>query len=355
MAWTLAQLAQRFEASVAGDAQFEVCGVCALDPGIPDRLGFLADPRHRAALDRSQAGAVVIAPAQAGSFNGNALVARDPALLFARIAALFDDAREISAGVHASAVVDATATVAPSAGIGPMAVIEAGAQVGAGCFIGPHCVVRKGAVIGDGSRLESNVYVGPRCRLGQRAHVLPGAVIGGRGFGLARSPSGWEEVPQLGIVRIGNDVEIGANTCIDRGALDDTVIGDGVKLDNHIQIAHNCRVGDHTAVAACVGIAGSTVIGKRCMIGGAAGIGGHLTIADDVVVLGRAMVTKSLTAAGAYGSGLPVMPVRDWRRLIGKLRRIGLFEGRIGTIEKALKLAPVVPGDEGERDDSDAV
>lgn len=355
MAWTLAQLGQRFDAGVAGDAQFEVHGVCALDPGAPDRLGFLADPRHRAALDRSRAGAVVITPAQAESYGGNALIARDPALLFARIAALFDDALEMRAGVHDSATVESGASVAASAWIGPHAVIESGAKVGADCFIGPHCVVRKGALIGAGSRLEARVYVGPRCRLGARVHVLPGAVIGGRGFGLARGAGGWEEVPQLGVVRIGDDVEIGANTSIDRGALDDTVIGDGVKLDNQIQIAHNCRIGDHTAIAACVGIAGSTVIGKRCMIGGAAGIGGHLTIADDVVVLGRAMVTKSLTAAGAYGSGLPVMPVRDWRRLIGKIRRIGLFEGRIGTIEKALKLAPVVPGDEGERDDSDAV
>ncbi len=355
MKWTLAQLAQRFDAGLVGDSQFEVRGVCTLVPGEPDQLGFLADLRYASALAGSRAGAVVLRQTQADSYVGNALIAADPALLFARIAALFDDAYALQSGVHASAVVDPAAHVVDSAWIGPMAVIEAGARIGKRCFIGPHCLVRADAEIGDDGRLEANVYVGPRCHIGARARILPGAVIGARGLGLVRSDTGWEEVPQLGVVRLGDDVEVGANTCIDRGALDDTVIGNGVKLDNQIQIAHNCRIGAHTAIAACVGIAGSTVIGQRCMIGGAAGIGGHLKIADDVVVLARAMVTKSLPAAGAYGSGLPVMPVREWRRLIGRIRRIGLFEGRVSTIENALKLAPEVPGEEGERNDTDAV
>lgn len=355
MKWTLGQLAQRFDAKVVGDPQFEVCGVCALLPGEVDRLGFLADQRHHAALEMTRAGAVVLRQSQVASYAGDALVTSDPALLFARIAALFDNAYSQKAGVHASAVVDPAAQIAASAWIGPQAVVEAGARIGERCFVGPHCLVRADAEIGDDGRLEANVYIGPRCLVGARAHILPGAVIGARGFGLARSDQGWEEVPQLGVVRLGDDVEVGANTCIDRGALDDTVIEDGVKLDNQIQIAHNCRIGAQTAIAACVGIAGSTVIGRRCMIGGAAGIGGHLKIGDDVVVLARAMVTKSLPAAGAYGSGLPVMPARDWRRLVGRIRRLSVFERRVVNIEKALKLAPGIPGDEGERDDTDAV
>lgn len=353
--WTLGGLAQRFGGEVAGDPQFEVCGVCTLLPGEPNRLGFLADMRHRPALATTRAGAVVLQQAQVAGYAGNALVTTDPALLFARIAALFDDAYARAAGVHASAVIDPAAQVAASAWVGPQAVVEAGARIGERSFVGPHCLVRAGADIGDDCRLEANVYIGPRCRVGARAHLLPGAVIGARGFGLARSDQGWEEVPQLGVVRLGDDVEVGANTCIDRGALDDTVVEDGVKLDNQIQIGHNCQIGAHTAIAACVGIAGSTVIGQRCLIGGAAGIGGHLQIGDDVVVLARAMVTKSLPAAGVYGSGLPVMPVRDWRRLIGRIRRLAVFERRVVNIEKALKLAPDVSGDKGERDNTDAV
>lgn len=355
MKWTLDQLAQRFDAGVVGDPQFDVCGVCALLPGEADRLGFLADQRHHAALQTTRSGAVILRQSQAAGYAGNGLVTSDPALLFARIAALFDDAYEQKAGADASAVIDPAAQIAASAWIGPQAVVEAGVRIGERCFVGPHCVVRADAEIGDNTRLEANVYIGPRCRVGVRGHILPGAVIGARGFGLARSNKGWEEVPQLGVVRLGDDVEVGANTCIDRGALDDTIIEDGVKLDNQIQIAHNCRIGAQTAIAACVGIAGSTVIGKRCLIGGAAGIGGHLQIGDDVVVLARAMVTKSLPSAGAYGSGLPVMPVRDWRRLIGRIRRLSVFERRVANIEKTLKLASDVPGDKGERDDTDAV
>ena len=355
MKWTLGQLAQRFDATVVGDPQFEIHGVCALLPGEADRLGYLADQRHHAALEATRAGAVVLQQSQVADYAGHVLVAADPALLFARVAALFDDAYSQKAGVHASAIVDPAAKVAASAWIGPQAVVEAGARVGERCFIGPHCLVRAGAEIGADGRLEANVYIGPRCFVGARAHILPGAVIGARGFGLVRGQQGWEEVPQLGVVRLGEDVEVGANTCIDRGALNDTVIEDGVKLDNQIQIAHNCRIGAQTAIAACVGIAGSTVIGRRCMIGGAAGIGGHLEIGDDVVVLARAMVTKSLPAAGTYGSGLPVMPVRDWRRLVGRIRRLSIFERRVADMEKTLKLAPAITGDEGERDDTGAV
>lgn len=335
--WSLAQLARRFGAEVAGDPAFEVHGVCALEPGDPAGLGFVADARHVDGLARCGAGALVMSPDHAAAWHGPALISRDPALVFARIARLFDDAEQMMPGRHPTAVIDARAKVHDSASIGAHAVIEDGATIAAGCFIGPGCVVRRGAVIGVGSRLEAQIYIGPRCRLGARGRLLPGAVIGARGFGLVRTASGWEEVPQMGAVCIGDDVEVGAHTSIDRGALDDTVIEEGVKLDNHIQIGHNCRIGAHTAIAACTGIAGSTRIGRRCMIGGAAGIGGHLIIGDDVVVLARAMVTKSLSGPGVYGSGLPVMPVRDWRRLIGRIRRLPNLESRLREIERIVE------------------
>lgn len=337
---TLARLAEQFGAKVSGDPSFEIHGICTLEPGDPHCLGFLADQRYLEALKRSRAGALVLSAEVAADYRGNALISSEPALIFARIATLFDDTYACPPGRHSAAVVEAGATVADSAWIGANTLIEAGACVGERCFIGSGCVIRRNAVIGDDCRLEALIYIGSRCELGARVHVSPGAVIGARGFGLARSEEGWEEMPQVGAVRIGDDVEVGANTCIDRGTLDDTIIGNGVKLDNHIQIAHNCRIGSHTAVAACAGIAGSTEIGKRCMIGGAAKVSGHLRIADDVVIFGDAMVTKSILEAGTYGSGIPAMKAHDWRRMVGRLRRLAGFESRIQKMERRLKIAP---------------
>ena len=350
IAYTLGELAEKFALKLQGDAQLRIAGVCALAPGKPGHLSFCADPRRRAELAGTQAAAVIVSDRDALQFSGNALLAPNPELAFYRIARLFDSSRRFTPGVHPAAVIAPGAAIGAGCWIGPHAVIEDGASVGDECFIGPACVIRRGAVVGPGSRLEANVCLGERCRLGARAQVLPGAVIGGRGFGWVPTPQGWEEKPQLGAVVIGNDVEIGANTTIDRGALEDTVIEDGVKLDNQIQIAHNCRIGEHTAIAACTGIAGSTVIGKRCMIGGGSCITGHISIADDVVILGMAMVTKSLTARGVYGSGSPAQPVREWRKLVSRIRRLGNFEERLKEVEKKLKLEPI-PGDASEPDD----
>jgi UDP-3-O-[3-hydroxymyristoyl] glucosamine N-acyltransferase len=350
IAFTLGELAGRFGLKLQGDAQLRIAGVCSLAPGKPGHLSFCADSKRRAGLAATQAAAVVLRPADAAQYPGNALVDANPELAFFRIAKLFDRSQEFAAGVHPSAVVGAGATVGEGCWIGAQAVIEDGASIGAGCFIGPHCLVRRGAVVGAGSRLEARVYLGERCRLGARAQVLAGAVIGGRGFGWVPTPTGWVEKPQLGIVTVGDDVEIGANTTIDRGALDDTIIGNGVKLDNQIQIAHNCRIGDHTAIAACVGIAGSTVIGRNCLIAGAVGISGHIEIADGVVILAGGMVSNSITSAGVYGSAVPVMPVREYRRMVARQRRMEHLEGRLKAVEKQLKLEPD-PGDPSEHND----
>ncbi|WP_022975360.1 UDP-3-O-(3-hydroxymyristoyl)glucosamine N-acyltransferase [Nevskia ramosa] len=348
---TLAALAERHGLELRGDGAIAIEGVCSLLPGKPGHLGFFANSKLRKQLSDTRAAAVILSARDAAGYVGNALVSTDTALAFGRIAREFDRAEEFVAGRHASASIDPLAQIGDGCGVAAGAVIEADAVIGAGSYIGPNCVIRRGAAIGAGSRLEANVYIGPDCVLGARARLLPGAVIGGRGFGLAPSSAGWIEVPQLGRVIIGDDVEIGANTTIDRGALDDTVIEDGVKLDNQIQIAHNCRIGARTAIAACTGIAGSTTIGRNCMIGGASVIGGHLTIVDNVVVFGYAMVTKSITAPGQYGSGIPAKPAREWRREVARIRRLPKVDERLAAIEQILKMTPVTGEEQGEQGD----
>lgn len=353
--YTLGDLAQRFALELRGDAGTLIAGVCTLAPGKPGAISFLANPKYRSQLAGTAASAVIVGNKDAAEFRGNGLVARDPYLAFARIAQLFDPSREFAPGIATSAVIAPSAQVGEGVYVGANTVVADGARIGAGSFIGPGCVIGKDASIGEGARLVAQVHVGDRVRLGLRCHVQPGAVIGSRGFGNAMGPKGWEEVPQLGSVQVGDDVEIGAGTCIDRGALEDTVIANGVRLDNLIQIAHNCHIGEHTAIAACVGIAGSTRIGARCMIGGAVGISGHLVIGDDVVILGMAMVIKSLPRKGVYGSGVPVAEARDWRKQIARMRRLEHTEARLKALEQQLGIDSkrFNDGDDGGDDDQD--
>lgn len=316
-------------------------------PGHPGRLSFLANPKYRSALADTAASVVVVGGRDAETVRGTALVARDPYLAFARISALFDVQPACVPGIHPTAVVDATARVDPDAEIGPLVVIDAGATIGAGARIAAHSHVGLNVVIGEGTRLEGRNWIGPNCIVGARCRLNAGCVIGARGFGLAPTPDGWEEVPQLGRVVIGDDVEIGANACVDRGAIDDTVIESGAKLDDLVMVAHNCRIGARTAIAAQTGMAGSTTIGARCLIGGAVGISGHLTIGDDVVLLGRSMVTHSLPEKGTYGSGWPVVPAREWRKQVARMRRLDRTEAKIKRLEARLGLESA-PEQEGE-------
>jgi UDP-3-O-[3-hydroxymyristoyl] glucosamine N-acyltransferase len=355
LAPTLGELAQRLKAGmpeleVAGDPATVIRGVCTLSPGEPGCLAFLANPRYRSQLAATRAAAVVLGKRDAAGHAGPALIARDPYLAFARAAALFDRSGDFVAGVHPAAVVAPGVTVPPTSHVAACAVIEPGAVLGASVYVGPNCTIGRDAVIGDHTRLEGNVTVGPRVRVGKRCRLGPGAVLGSRGFGLARGPAGWEEVPQTGTVILGDDVEVGANTTIDRGALGDTVLDNGVKLDNLIQVAHNVHIGAHTAIAAKVAIAGSTRIGARCMIGGCSCITGHITIADDVIVIGFTMVTKSLTEKGQYGSGFPAQPAREWRRGVAGVRRLGRLEERLAELERR---AGIVRGSQGEDDGGD--
>jgi len=352
---TLGELAQRLKAGmpeleVAGDPATVIRGVCTLSPGEPGCLAFLANPRYRPQLAATRAAAVVLSKRDAGGHAGNALVAKDPYLAFARIAALFDRSNDFTPGVHPSAVIAPGVSIPSSSHVGACAVVETGATVGAGAYIGPNCVVGRNVQIGDHTRLDGRVFVGERVQVGRRCRLNAGAVLGSRGFGLARGPAGWEEVPQTGSVILGDDVEVGANTTIDRGALGDTVIENGVKLDNLIQIAHNVRIGAHTAMAAMSGVAGSARIGARCMIGGCSCINGHIEICDDVIIIGFSMVTKSITEKGQYGSGFPAQPAREWRRGVAGVRRIGRMEERLAELERRAGIERAQGGDGGDED-----
>ncbi|WP_043112321.1 UDP-3-O-(3-hydroxymyristoyl)glucosamine N-acyltransferase [Solimonas flava] len=348
--FTLEELAQRFGLALRGDPATAVSGVCGLSPGKPGCLSFLSNPKLRGELASTAAAVVIVHPRDADALVTAGLIAPDPYLAYARIAVLFDPDRDFEPGVHPAAALAADVVLGDGCHVGAGAVIEAGARLGAGVYVGPGCIVGREAVLGDGTRLVARVWVGPRVRVGARCQIHPGAVLGSRGFGNARGPKGWEEVPQLGSLIVGDDVEIGANTCIDRGAIDDTVIENGVRLDNLIQIAHNCRIGAHTAIAAHTGIAGSTRVGSRCMIGGAVGINGHIEIADDVIVLGRAMVTNSIRQRGVYGSGLPLDDAREWRKTVARVRRLGRFEDRLKALERHLRITAGTQDDDDNND-----
>ena len=334
MATTLGELAVRFGLELAGDPGTKVTGVATLASAGPGTVTFLANPRYRRHLPATRAAAVVLDPGSAADCPVAALVAANPYAAFARIAQVLHPRPAVQGGIHPSAVVDARASVAPDAAIGAHAFIEADAVVGPRALIGPGSIVMRGARVGADTRLIARVTVYPGVEIGARGVLHAGAVLGADGFGFAPDRDGYVSVPQIGGLRIGDDVEIGANTTVDRGAIEDTVIEDGVKLDNLVQIGHNVRIGAHTVVAGCVGISGSTTIGRRCMIGGAVGIVGHLEIGDDVVVTGYSMVTRSLKGPGMYSSGLPAVPTGEWRKAVARLRRLDATEKRLAALER---------------------
>lgn len=331
---SLAELARLAHAQLRGDGTTAIDGVCTLQRGRRGCIAFLANSLYAKYLQTSSASAVIVAPEYADKTTIPALIAADPYLAYARIAKLFEQRRRPPEGIHSRAVVDEDAEVDATASVAPGAVIGAGTVIGPGVIVGAGTVVGRQCHIGADTELGANVTLCDGVAIGSRVFIHSGAVIGSRGFGLAREGERWIDVPQLGRVSIGDDVEIGANTTVDRGALEDTVIEAGVKLDNQIQVGHNVRIGAHTAIAGCTGIAGSTTIGKRCMIGGHVGINGHITIADDVVVMGMTMVTKSLLKPDAYASGLPVEPAKRWRRLIARVRRLQQLEDKIKRLSQ---------------------
>ncbi len=320
---SLGELAVRFGLTLRGNPDLRVSRVATLTGAGAGALSFLANSRYRRQLEGARATAVVLSEEDADACPVAALIGANPYLAYARIAALLHPRPLVEPGVHPSAIIGARVRVPDSSSVAALAILEEDVEIGERVSIGPGCVLMRGARIGADSHLVARVTVHPRVCIGERCIVHPGAVIGSDGFGFARDGAAWIKVAQQGGVRIGDDVEIGANTTIDCGAIDDTVIADGVKLDNQIQVAHNVTIGAHTAIAACTGISGSTTIGERCMIGGMVGFAGHLTIADDVAVTGFTLVSASIRESGSYSSGIPAEHTPAWRRTVAQLRRLG--------------------------------
>jgi UDP-3-O-[3-hydroxymyristoyl] glucosamine N-acyltransferase len=320
VALALAAIVEALGGELHGDPALSIQGLAPLEHAGPGQLAFLSNPRYRSQLAASRAGCVIVAPAmlEAATARGACIVTPDPYLYFARLTQLWKRQAAPPAGpaIHPSAVID------------PDAVIDPGARIGA------LCVVERGARIGAGTVLKPRVMVGEDCVIGERCILQAGAVIGADGFGFAPNAGAWEKIEQLGAVRIGNDVEVGANTCIDRGALADTVIEDGVKLDNLIQVGHNVRIGKHTAVAGNVGIAGSTTIGAHCTIGGGAGILGHLTIADHVHISAVSLVSRSIAKPGHYTGFFPIDDNAAWEKNAAALKQLYALRERLKALEK---------------------
>ena len=335
--YRLADLSQRFDLELRGDGGARVRGVATLATAQPDQLAFLANPRYASLLTGTRAGVVVLRAEQAENCPVPALIAADPYLAYAKIAALFEHVPAAQPGVHPTAVVETGARIPASASIGPFCTIASSAVIEDGAVLGPHCVIGESCVVGAQARLVARVTLVTRVRLGKRVLVHPGAVLGADGFGIANDRGEWVKVPQLGGVRVGDDCEIGANTTVDRGALEDTVLEEDVRLDNQIQVAHNVVIGAHTAIAGCAAVAGSAKIGRHCLIGGGAGILGHLTIADRVTITAMTLVTHSIAASGEYSSGAPLEENRRWRRNAARMRHLDELARRVAALEKEKK------------------
>ncbi len=323
MALRLGSIVSTLGGELHGDPDTLIEGLATLESATPASLSFLSNPRYQQQLAASQAACVIVAPAMldAALARGACIVAEQPYLYFARVTQLWKRQLPAAAGprIHPSAVVDPAADISSTASVGALCVIERGARIGAGTV------------------LKARVIVGENCVIGERCIVHSGVVIGADGFGFAPDGGAWEKIEQLGAVRIGNDVEIGANTCIDRGALEDTVIEDGVKLDNLIQIGHNVRVGRHTAMAGCVGVAGSATIGAHCTVGGGAIVLGHLTLADHVNISAATVVTRSITKPGHYTGMFPIDDNASWEKNAVTLKQLHSLRERLKALEKKLQ------------------
>jgi len=331
---TVAELAERFELTFKGDGARVIDGVGTLAAAGPSQLSFLSNSKYATQLTATSAGVVVLREENLADCLTSALIARDPYVAYAQIAALFERLPAAPPGIHPSAVIAPSARISDSASIGPCCVIEDGTVIEDGVILGAHCIVGEHCTVGAQSRLVARVTLVTRVTLGKRVLVHPGAVIGSDGFGLAFDRDHWIKLPQLGGVRIGDDCEIGANTTIDRGALDDTVLEEDVRLDNQIQIAHNVHVGAHTAMAGCAAVAGSAKIGRYCMIGGNAGVLGHLELADRVTITAKSLVTHSIREPGEYSSGVPLQDNRQWRKNAARFKHLDEYARRLATLEK---------------------
>lgn len=329
MALTLTQLADRLGVELRGDGRVLVDRVATLEDAGPGAVSFLSNPRYRQQLAKCKASAVIISETDAEQAPITALITDQPYVAFARAVSLLHPRESRRKGVHPLACVDESASVDSTAWVGAYCTIDANVRIGPGSQLGPACVIGAGVHIGENCDLIARVTVLAGTRMGDRVMLHPGIVIGSDGFGQAGTDEGWEKVPQIGGVLIGDDVEIGANSCVDRGALGDTVIESGVRIDNQVQVAHNVFIGAHTAIAACVGISGSTQVGRHCTLAGGVGLVGHLTLVDNVHITGMSMVTHSINKPGTYSSGTPIMENVLWRKNAVRIKSLDALFRRL--------------------------
>lgn len=335
---TIAAITNTLGGEVSGDAAISIERVGSLSYAQAGAISFFMDTKYSTALAQTQASAVILKPEHVHLTNLPKIITDNPYAYFAKVSALLNPLPQRNAGIHASAVIGQHAQIDPSAWIDAQVVIADDVTIGAHVAIGAGCVIERNVVIADGTVLEPNVTVKHGTHIGQHCHLYAGCVIGNDGFGYAEEQGRWVKIPQVGRVIIEDHVDIGANTTIDRGAIDDTVIEEGVKLDNLIQIAHNCRIGAHTVIAGCVGIAGSAVIGKHCKIGGAAMILGHLTIADGVTISPGSMIMRSIRQAGTYTALMPFQEHETWLKTAANIRHLNQLTDKIRALEDAVHL-----------------
>ena len=334
MVLTLGQIASELGAELHGDASVEVSRIANLETAGEGDISFLSDPKYVPFLAKTAASAVLVKSGHLPECHTNALVVNDPYVGFARVAQLLDTTPQPAEGIHPSAVIAEDVVAAEGVSIGANSVIESGVKLAAGVRIGAGCFVGKNSSLGKNSRLWANVTIYHNVRIGESCLIQSGCVIGGDGFGYANERGEWIKIPQLGGVRIGNRVEIGACTTVDRGALDDTVIADNVIIDNQCQIAHNVEIGYGTAIAGASVIAGSTKIGKYCIIGGAAVVNGHIRVCDQVTITGMSMVMRSIDEPGIYSSGIPAQSNKEWRKVAARTMHIDDMHKRLSKLEK---------------------
>jgi UDP-3-O-[3-hydroxymyristoyl] glucosamine N-acyltransferase len=332
--YTLGELADRLDLAFTGDADRTFTGLASLTVAGPEHLSFLSGKRYLAEMADTHAGAVILSREYAASCPADCIIAKSPYAAFARASQLFVALPAPKPGVHSSAVIDSSAQVHPSATVGAGVVLEAGAVVAAEVVLEAGVCIGRFSRVGRGSHIYPHVVLYHDVHLGEQCIVHSQAVLGADGFGFAPSDSGWLKIHQLGGVRIGDRVEIGACSAVDRGTLESTVIEDGVIIDNHVQVGHNCRIGRNTAIAGCVGLAGSTVIGENCTLAGGVGVVGHVSICADVHITGMTMVTKSIDQPGSYSSGTPMSRTSDWKRQAVRFSQLDDIQRRLSSLER---------------------
>lgn len=337
---TLAELAASQRLTFQGNGDTELNSVGTLAHATPEQISFLANSSYTQYLKDTQAGAVILSAEMAEKYSGNALISEDPYLTFAYVAQLFAALRDKNtkqqSSIHPSAVIEVNEPLGDFISIGPLSYVAKDVHIGAGTTIESHVSIGQGVKLGENCRIKSGVKIEAGSQLGDRVTLHPGVVIGADGFGLARAKEGWVKIPQTGIVRIGDDCEIGANTTIDCGAIEDTVLGNDVRLDNQIQIGHNVIIGDHTVIAGCTAVAGSAVIGKNCLIGGGVGIVGHIEICDEVIIQAMALVTHSIKKPGSYSSVSPLQTTKQWQKTAVRTKQLDKIARKVNQMEKKI-------------------